>query len=141
LNLYVESSAALSWLLSEDHAEEVRQTIASAEIVISSELTLIECDRALVRGVALAVMTEAAAADLRRLLAQAAEHWDLLRLDQEIIERARRPFPREPIRTLDAIHLASAIIARSLVPGIGLLSLDQKIRECAQDLGFEVLPG
>ena len=136
MNLYVESSAALSWLLSEDHAEEVRQTIASAEIVISSELTLIECDRALVRGVALAVMTEAAAADLRRLLAQAAEHWDLLRLDQEIIERARRPFPREPIRTLDAIHLAAA---RTLGDELtAVVTYDERMAAAGGRLGLPV---
>jgi hypothetical protein len=61
-------------------------------------------------------------------------------MDEEIAERARRPFPIEPIRTLDAIHLATASVARSLVPGLTLLSLDKRIRACGEALGFQALP-
>lgn len=56
------------------------------------------------------------------------------------MERARRPFPVEPIRTLDALHLASALVARSAEAGLMLLTLDQRVRENAQRLGFETLP-
>lgn len=55
-------------------------------------------------------------------------------------ERARRPFPREPIRTLDAIHLAFALLARSLVPGARLLSLDERLRASGEELGLSVSP-
>jgi hypothetical protein len=64
-----------------------------------------------------------------------------LRLDLEVIERARRPFPGEPIRTLDALHLASALVARAAVPGLALLTLDAAVREAGRGLGFAVLPG
>ncbi len=60
----------------------------------------------------------------------AAGHRAVLTLEAEIVRRARRPFPEEPIRTLDAIHLAAALRARSLVPGTRLLSLDGRVRTC-----------
>lgn len=44
------------------------------------------------------------------------------------------------MRTLDAIHLASAVLARSAFAGIAVLSLDQRIRNVAAALGFDVLP-
>ena len=46
-----------------------------------------------------------------------------------------------PIRTLDAIHLATAVLARSLVPDLAVLSLDERIRGSAEQMGFQVLPG
>ena len=85
--------------------------------------------------------SEAEAANRRGILSQASEHWAILGLNDEVSERARRPFPLEPIRTLDAIHLSSALLARSLVPETHLLSLDQRVRASARQLGFEVVPG
>jgi hypothetical protein len=44
-----------------------------------------------------------------------------MRSDTEILERARRPFPGEPLGTLDALHLASALVALRSVLGFALL--------------------
>jgi predicted nucleic acid-binding protein len=118
----------------------VSDSLASGDLVVSSTLTLIECDRVLIRAVVTGQLKEAEAASRRGTLARAAAHWTLLDLVPEIADRARRPFPREPLRTLDAIHLATLIVARDLVPETRILSLDRPIRECARDLGFEVLP-
>ena len=49
-------------------------------------------------------------------------------------------FSAEPIRTLDAIHLATAVLARSLVDELVVLSLDERIRHSAEQMGFQVLP-
>jgi predicted nucleic acid-binding protein len=140
LNLYAESSAILSWLLSEGTADHVRQALASAEIVFASELTLVECDRALVRAVRTGQLSEADSIDRAATLGQAAGHWTLLRLDSEIMERARRPFPEEPLRTLDALHLASALVARRAVLELSLLSLDRRVRRCGSALGLPLEP-
>jgi predicted nucleic acid-binding protein len=140
LKLYAESSAVLSWLLGEPRSETVRAALASAELVIASELTLIECERVLIRATATGVLSEGIAADRRARLRQVSEHWAILNLDAEVSERARRPFPREPIRTLDAVHLAFALRARSLVTETRLLSLDGRVRESARELGFELAP-
>jgi predicted nucleic acid-binding protein len=64
----------------------------------------------------------------------------VLRVAAEVVERARQPFPGEPIRTLDALHLASALVARSAVPGLQLLSLDDRLRRRAKALGFGIVP-
>ncbi len=92
------------------------------------------------RAAALKELTEAEVADRRAHLASAASHWQLLRIAPEIVDRARRPFPGEPIRTLDAIHLASLLAGRSAVRGLALLSLDERVRQAAKGLGVDVLP-
>ncbi len=140
MNLYAESSAVLAWLLGEDAAPRVRELLSKAELVIASDLTLLECDRVLIRAVVLGEVDEAAAADRRAHLNAAAAHWHMLRVSAEIVDRARQPFPAEPMRTLDAIHLSSALAARAGVAGVELLSLDERIRRAGQQLGFRLQP-
>lgn len=140
MSIYAESSAILAWLLDEAFGADVRRLLTIADSIVSSDLTLIECDRVLMRAAAVGELTEAEAADRRAHLMTAASHWHILRIGPEIVERARQPFPGEPIRTLDAIHLASALVARGTLPGLELLSLDERIRRAARPLGLGVRP-
>jgi predicted nucleic acid-binding protein len=140
VNLYAESSAVLSWLLDESSSSQVRRLLVEADIIVASDLTLIECDRVLLRAVSQGELTEADAADRRAHLANAAAHWHILRIAAEIVDRARQPFPEEPIRTLDAIHLASALTARAAIAELKLLSLDDRVRNSAKKLGLQLLP-
>jgi predicted nucleic acid-binding protein len=140
VNIYAESSAVLAWLLGEEVGRRVREVLRRAVLVTASDLTLIECDRVLVRAVTLGEIDEATAADRRAHLNAAAAHWHLWRLSWDIVERARHPFPAEPVRTLDAIHLASALAVHSTVPNVELLSLDDRIRRAGEQLGFRLQP-
>jgi predicted nucleic acid-binding protein len=140
VKLYAESSAVLAWLLDEPSAARVRRLLAGAELVMASDLTLIECDRVLHRASALGDLTEADAADRRAHMVAASAHWHVLRLSPEIVARSRQPFPGDPIRTLDAIHLASALVARAHIVGLEILSLDERIRRSAAALGLAVQP-
>jgi predicted nucleic acid-binding protein len=140
LRLYAESSAPLAWLLEQEHGGLVAATLSKAELVIASDVTLVECDRVLIRAVAIGELHESDAVDRQARLNAVSQRWTLLALDEEIIERARRPFPAEPVRTLDALHLASALTARKAVPDLLMLTLDGRIRQAADRLGFTVVP-
>ena len=140
MNLYAESSAVLAWLLDEVSATDVRRLLAAADIIVASDLTLIECDRVLLRAAALGELSEAEAADRRAHLTLAASHWQVLRIGAEIVDRARLPFPGEPIRTLDAIHLAAALAGRAAIAGLAILSLDTRVCTAAKRLGLQVVP-
>ena len=140
MNLYAESSAVLAWLLGEAAAGDVREALGSAERVVASDLTLIESDRVLIRAVVTEQVSQAVAAERRSLLANASARWVLLPLAPEVVDRSRRPFLREPVRTLDAIHLASALLARTGLPEIAVLSSDESVRSNGEALGFVILP-
>ena len=140
MNIYAESSAVLAWLLGESTGRRVREVLRRAELVLASDLVLIECDRVLIRAITLGEIDEAMAADRRARLNAAAAHWHLYRLSLDIVDRARHAFPAEPVRTLDAIHLASALAVRSTVPSVELLSLDDRIRRAGEQLGFRLQP-
>ncbi len=140
MNLYAESSAVLAWLLDEARGPAIRKTLAVADSIVTSELTLVECDRALHRAATAGAITTGFAAEHHARLAAIAEDWMILRITPAIVERARRPFPEEPIRTLDALHIASALTAAGVLPALAVLSLDQRVRKVARALGLDVTP-
>lgn len=138
MNLYVESSAIVSWLLGQSRGTEVVEQLDGADNVVSSELLLLECDRAVIRVESSGQVTAAESARVRGDLARASSYWTLLRMGDEVLERARRPFPQEPVRSLDALHLATLILGRSIFADLELLSFDDRIRANAAALGFAI---
>lgn len=137
---YLESSAALCWLFNEEHGDQVLTTLRAARKVVCSRLTLIECRRVIHRAALAGRINEAEAADLTAVLAQAAARWAVLEISRQVADRAEGRFPAEPVRTLDAVHLGSALALRELLPGLNVLSTDDRIRKNAAQLGFSVVP-
>lgn len=130
----------LAWLLGESAGVAVRYVLERAPAVLASELTVAECARSFVRAAAAGRISESEASARRAHLTRTSATWALLAIDAEVLARAGQPFPEEPIRTLDAIHLATALQARTALPNLAILSLDRRIRTCAEQLGFHVLP-
>ncbi len=140
MKVYAESSAVISWLLRETAAPRVEKPLEKADRVFASELTLVESDRAIIRLTVLRQLNAGTAGQVRARLLAAAANWQLLPISPDVLARARQSFPAEPIRTLDAIHLASALIARQAAPDVQFLTLDEHIRAAARDLGFQLQP-
>lgn len=140
MTLYAESSAVLAWLFGEADGEATRAALSDAKYIITSGLTLVECDRVLVRAVELEKLKERDALRRQARLAQAVNHWTVLGVDDPILERARRAFPKEPIRTLDALHLASAIEVQRMGEDVEFLTLDKRLRTNARAFGFQLVP-
>ena len=57
---------------------------------------------------------------------------------EKILTRAGRPFPVEPIRTLDALHLATAEALGDPPALVIIITRDLRVRENAAALGFPV---
>ena len=140
MTLYAESSAVLRWLFGEPLGDEVLALLRGATKVVCSRLTLIECRRVAQRAVLQQGAIEAEVTDLLASLAQAAARWAILELYREIADRAEQRFPLEPVRTLDALHLASAMVLRASLPDLTFLSTDERVRANAAALGFPVVP-
>ena len=140
MTLYAETSAVLRWLFDEAESETVLEHLREADKVVCSRLTLIESHRSIRRAVVAASLRETAAAEARSVLAQAAARWAILEISADVAARAEQAFPIEPIRTLDAIHLASALLLRHRIPDLWLLSTDGRVRANGSELGFELLP-
>jgi predicted nucleic acid-binding protein len=138
--VYAESSAVLAWLLGEPRGQAVSAVLESAERVITSDVTAVECARVLHRAVAIGALSAAQRAVLDDDLRAAAAHWEHLAVADRVTLPASGPDPVEPIRALDALHLASARLAREVWPQLTVLSLGQRMRGNAAALTLSVAP-
>jgi predicted nucleic acid-binding protein len=59
----------------------------------------------------------------------------LLELAAQVLARALLPFP-QPVRTLDALHLATMDFLRSHGQSVELATYDRRLAATAQSLGF-----
>jgi predicted nucleic acid-binding protein len=138
--VYAESSAILSWLLGQAKHQLVIGELAAADRVVTSTLTVVECARALARARATGRLSEGDELAALRLLDQAAAAWSVLDVSDRVAERARGSFPREPVRTLDALHLATASIFLETLGALRVLSLDGRVRDNVSAMGMSLAP-
>lgn len=138
--VYAESSAVLAWLMGESTQAIVRRTLGEADRVVTSSLTSVECARGLARSRAARRLRPTEELAALRLLDVAEAGWDVLDLSERVLRRARAAFPVEPVRTMDAMHLATATLFQEALGPVALLSLDARVRGNATGLGLDVLP-
>jgi predicted nucleic acid-binding protein len=133
---YIESSALVAALL--EHDAEALQSLRARARHITSALTLAETARALVR----ARVGERLTADAERAAVRALRRFErrcyVVAVTDEVLARVRRPFPVEPVRTLDAVHLATVESLGEPPQLIAVVTRDDRVRENAKALGYSV---
>lgn len=138
--LYIETSAVLRWLLNQEGGDVIEQCLVADEPLVTSTLTTIEVERCLRRAVSLNELPPGAAEALQEAYNQTLQHWTRMRITPAVEKQASKSFPVEPIRTLDAIHLATATIFLAAYPDIRVVSFDSRVRDNAKALGFPLCP-
>lgn len=134
---YVETSALLRALLEGD--AELRRIIAG-EGLFTSTLTFVESARAISRARRERRIDAAQARELERTLSAFERACDAVALSDEVLRRAREELPEEPVRSLDALHLASLRVLDAALGGFELVSCDERVRRNAAALGFGLIP-
>lgn len=124
----------LAALLEQD--APVRRALRSTERRVTSLLTLAEAHRALVRAVTAGRLRQPQQRDAVQALETFASKCDLVSVTEDVLARTGRPFPIEPIRTLDAIHLATAELLGQAPALLTILSRDGRVRDNAKALGY-----
>jgi predicted nucleic acid-binding protein len=132
VKLYVDASVLLRVVLAEPGAlREWRK----ATRWISSELIRLECLRTLDRArVRFELPDEALAARRGEVLAYL-DAFELVNLDGNVLARAAEPFPTA-LGTLDALHLATALLVREQVPDLVLATHDRELAVAARSLAL-----
>lgn len=106
---------------------------------VTSALTLAQANRGVVRARVSGRLTAEQERRAIRALRTFARRCDLVAVTDAVLERAGRPFPVELIRTLDAIHLATADALGDAPQFMTVVTRDLCVRENAQALGFATL--
>lgn len=122
---YVDSSAIVKLAVAEPESKALRRYLSRRPPLVSSALARTEVTRALMPSGAEAVARGERV--LRRV--------QLLRVNDRVLREAGRMAPQE-LRSLDAIHLASA---RELGPSVQqIVTYDERMADAARTLGWPV---
>jgi predicted nucleic acid-binding protein len=124
--IYVDTSVALAHLLAEDRRP---QPELWGEELVSSRLLEYELWNRLN-----ALRLASSHADVARLLL-ARLAW--LELHPRVLERALQPFPL-PVRTLDALHLASVSFLREHGKEVALATYDERMAHAADAMRIPI---
>jgi predicted nucleic acid-binding protein len=133
----VETSALLRVLLDGDDALGPE---LSGEGLVTSALTFVEAARAISRARRERRLDPRQAREAERQLATFERSCDTIAVEDEVLRRAREDFPVEPVRSLDAIHLASLRVLDDELGGLEVVSCDERVRQNASALGYVLLP-
>ncbi len=132
----MESSALVSALLEHDTA--AMKPLPAGTQHVTSALTLAEAGRAIIRARATGRLTAAEEQATVRALRTFERRCFILDVDRGVLARVRRPFPIEPIRTLDAVHLATAELLGEAPQLVTIVTRDVRVRDNARALGYIV---
>lgn len=135
MTLYLETSALLrAALLGQP---EVVTCMGSAGTWVTSALTLVECERTLIALLHGKRISRSQRARAHAYLREVVWRTEVSELDGAMFDRAGLPFPVEPVRTLDAIHLAAILRWAELGP-LAVLTCDSRIKDNAEAIGLKV---
>ena len=125
--IYIDSSVVLAQLFAEDRRPA--ETLWG-QVLVSSRLLEYE-----VWNRALARLTTPPDAAIAALLSKV----DMTELSSLALRRALEPFP-VPVRTLDALHLATAVFINTEDDPVQVASYDHRLIAAAQALGLAAAP-
>ena len=135
MTTYVDTSAFLRLVLREPGAID---DLRSADALISSELIAVESARTIDRLLLQGALTADEAVVRLDVVRQWLEALDLVLVRPPVLSRASEPMPMS-LGTLDAIHLATALVWRDRIgPVTSLATHDTALGTAARAFGFAV---
>jgi predicted nucleic acid-binding protein len=135
VSAYIDTSALLRLVLREPGALD---DLRSHDALVSSELIAVESSRTIDRLRLQGALTVEEAAVRQRAVTDWLEAIDLVLLRPPVLSRASEPLPT-PLGTLDAIHLATALIWRERMGALPTMAThDTVLGLAARTFGFDV---
>jgi hypothetical protein len=136
MKTYIDSSVILRRILGQPSPLTGARPVEGS---FTSSLTRIECLRTLDRYRALGRLTNVGVVNGRTRVFELINALSIVEMDNSILERVTVPFPT-PLATLDAIHMATALLWReSNREEIELATHDKQLALCARAMGIPVI--
>ncbi len=134
---YFDTSALIKRYVDEDGRREVLQLLRSHDCVTSALLS-VELRSAVRRRVADGSLNEGRVPEILKRFAVDREFWASVEITSEVLQTAEILVANHQLRTLDAIHLASAqrFAARMTALELTFVSADTRQRAVAASIGL-----
>ncbi len=135
MKAYVDTSVLLRIVLAEPKPLSEWRSI---DLALTSELTRVEALRTIDRARIELRLSDIDVAERRALVLGTLDGFHVAELDRVVLGRAAEPFPTL-LRTLDAIHLATALLSRAAHQGLVFATHDAAQAIAARAVGFRVI--
>lgn len=135
--IYLDASAWVKPYLTESGGDRVRAILDGSDVVISSVLGPIEATAAIARrhrdlsSAVIEAIDEALSRDIAEM--------EILDLDADVASSARALAKGYRLRAADAVHLASALLARAAGDQVMMVSSDRELLAAAGACGLAIL--
>jgi predicted nucleic acid-binding protein len=132
---YIDTSVLLRVVLGEPNRLREWRSI---DLAVSSELIRVEALRTMDRARIRLRLQDETLAEQRAAALSLLDSFHLARVESAVLERASEPFPTL-LRTLDAIHLATALLLRPEYQDLVFATHDAELATAARAVGFRVV--
>lgn len=130
--VYLDTSAVLRATIEAGASPEIERRLNRAGHLVTSRLSLVESARVFLRLRQLAEVPEIALADAEKTARSLWTRCEILELSESVCELAERVAPGSLLRALDALHLASFLVARRRIEHLELLTVDERLSAAAE---------
>jgi predicted nucleic acid-binding protein len=130
--LYLDTSVVLRAVLERGVSPDEERRIGEARILMTSRLALVEAARALLTVRQEGGLGEDMLADVAREIDSIWARCAIWELTSAVCDLAAQVAPLKPLRTLDALHLATYLLARRrLGSDVEMLTVDRRLKEAS----------
>jgi uncharacterized protein len=137
---YWDSSAIVPLCLSEPRSDRLRSLAETDEDIVTWWGSRVECISALSRRRREGLLGADAETKARAILSAMSAAWSEVLPTEAVRLRAERLLMVHPLRAADALQLAAALVwAEESPQGMGMVCLDERLKEAASREGFTVL--
>jgi len=133
---YIESSALVAAIL--EHDAEALADLRELGRRVASALTFAEATRAVLRARVTRRISPAEERAVLRALRTFEHRCTVIAVTEAVLTRAGRPFPIEPVRTLDGIHLATLDLLGETPQLVTVVTRDKRVASNARALGYAI---
>jgi uncharacterized protein len=135
-----DTSAIVPLLITEPQSVTMRDTLADDPTIATAAIATIEITSALWRRRHRREISVGAHHDAEVIFASLTRRWREVVDSAEVMEVALRLVTRHPMKSLDALQLASAIVLAPAPELLPFVTLDKKLAAAARAEGFPILP-
>jgi predicted nucleic acid-binding protein len=129
--LYLDTSAVLRAALESGTTPEIEERLRSAPVLVTSRLSLVESSRAIWRVRGAVNVSAQRIADAEREIEAVWARCELWEVTPSVCDLARQVAPGKAVRALDALHLATFLLARRRIEGLELVTVDARLAAAA----------
>lgn len=136
---YFDTSVLLKWYIAESGSSFAR-AFGNRHHVLSSAITPAEAKSAVYRRRSSGDLDEGEVADILEHLATDRQNWELIAVTSLVVSRAEALIRDATLRTLDALHVASALTVQSQASRrVPFVTADIRQRVAAERANLEVV--